>query len=326
MNRLEKAAQLALFDGLNVQPKQTVLLVAQPKLAPAAQIFRKVAEKERVEVLFLEIPNHNKHPLISPLARNLITNVERVVLLVSYIDAESLHWLRHQSRSRVVVWSQLEEETILRCANVELKKLRERCRKLADILSIGRNITLRLESGQVLEMSIAQRRGHAEVLPVENEMFCTSLPWGRAFSSTQASTVSGEMLLNGIAGERGFSTQPIQIKFVDGKLTLIKGAKNANIMRRRLRATWTTAESSDGAAKPSVGRSCVEIGLGLNEHAKLGQSALEDEKVSGTVHLGFGRRSTPARPAEILVHGIVVNPTLIIDGREIMQKGKLTLE
>lgn len=326
MNRLEKAAQLALFEGLRAQPKQTVLLVAQPKLAPAAHVFRKVAEKERVEVLFLEIPNHNKHPLLSPLTRNLITNVDAVVLLASYLDAESLHWLRHQSRSRVVVWSQLEEETIVRCANADLKKLRERCRKLADILTIGRNVTVRHENGMTLEMSIAQRRGHAEVMPLENEMFCASLPCGRAFSSIQASTVSGEMLLNGIAGERGFSTQPIQIKMVDGKLTLIKGAKNANIMRRRLRATWTTAESGDGATKPSVGRSCVEIGLGLNEHAKLGQSELEDEKVSGTLHLGFGRRATPARPAEILVRGIMVNPTLIIDGREIMQKGRLTLE
>jgi leucyl aminopeptidase (aminopeptidase T) len=325
MNRLEKAAQLAFFEGLRAQPKQTVLLVAQPKLAPAAHVFRKVAEKERVEVLFLEIPNHNKHPLLSSLTRDLIANVEAVVLLAPYIDAESLHWLRHQSRSRVVVWPQLEEETIARCANVDLKKLRERCRKLADILTIGRNLTVRHENGLALEMSIAQRRGHAEVMPLENEMYCAGLPCGRAFSSTQASTVSGEMLLNGIAGERGFSSQPIQVKVVDGKLTLIKGAKNANIMRRRLRATWTT-ESSEGATKPSVGRSCVEIGLGLNEHAKLGQSALEDEKVIGTVHLGFGRRSTPARPAEILVRGIVVNPTLIIDGREIVQKGRLTLE
>ncbi len=326
MNRLEKAAQLALFEGLDAQPKQTVLLVAQPKLASAAHIFRKVAEKERVEVLFLEIPNHNKHPLISPLTRNLITHVERVVLLVSYIDAESLHWLRHQTRSRVVVWPQLEEETIARCANVDLKKMRERCRKLADILTIGRNLTLRHESGLELEMSIAQRRGHAEVMPLENEMFCASLPCGRAYSSTQAGSVSGEVLLNGIAGERGFSAQPIQVKIVDGKLTLIKGAKNANIMRRRLRSAWTSAENPEGVAKPSAGRSCVEIGLGLNDNAKLGQSELEDEKVFGTAHLGFGRRATPARPSEILVRGIVVNPTITIDGRDIVQKGKLLFE
>lgn len=309
-----------------MQPKQTLLLVAQPKLAPAAHVFRKVAEKNRVEVFFLEIPNHNKHPLLSPLARNLITNVDRAVMLTSYLDPESLHWLRHQSRSRVVLWPHMEEETIARCANTDLKKLRERCRKLADILTIGRNLTLRHDSGLELELSIAQRRGHAEVMPLENEMFCASLPAGRAFCSTQASSVSGEMALNGIAGERGFSSQPIQVKVVEGKLTLIKGAKNANIMRRRLRSTWTPPEGSEGAVKPSGGRSCVEIGLGLNENAKLGHSELEDEKVLGTVHLGFGRRSTSARPSEILVRGIIVNPTIIIDGREIMQKGKLIFE
>ncbi len=326
MNRLEKAAQLALFEGLDAQPKQTVLLVAQPKLAPAVHIFRKVAEKERVEVLFLEIPNHNKHPLLSTLTRNLIHHVERVVVLASYLDAESLHWLRHQTRSRAIVWPHLEEDAIVRSAASDHKRLRERCRKLADILTIGRNLTLRHESGLELELSIAQRRGHAEVMPLENEMFCASLPCGRAFSSTQASSVSGEMLLNGIAGERSFSSQPIQLRIAEGKIVFIKGGKNSNVLRRRLRSTWTSSESPEGAAKPSAGRHCVEIGLGLNENAKLGQSELEDEKVLGTVHLGFGRRSTPARPSEVLVRGIVVNPTIIIDGRDIMQKGRLTFD
>jgi len=82
MNRLEKAAQLALFDSLDVQPKQTLLLMATPKLSSAAQVFRKVAEKAHVEVFFLEIPHaHNKRALLSQLARQFLNSVSQVVLL-----------------------------------------------------------------------------------------------------------------------------------------------------------------------------------------------------------------------------------------------------
>ena len=72
MNRLEKAAQLTLFESLEVQPKQTLLVVATPRLSPPAQVFRKVAEKARVEVFFLEIPH-------SPIKRSLLSQLSRQV-------------------------------------------------------------------------------------------------------------------------------------------------------------------------------------------------------------------------------------------------------
>lgn len=323
MNRLEKAAQLALFDSLDLQPKQIVLLAATPKLSAAAQVFRKVAEKAHVEVFFLEIPQaHNKRPFLSPLARQLLNSVNHVVLLAPPLDADSMNWLRQQNASRVIIWPQLEEETIQRCAATDFRRLRERCRKLADILTIGRSLKLRLASGTEMEMTMNQRRGHIEAAPPNGEEYCCSLPSGRAYIVPQVSSVNGEALLHAVAGEASHRTQPIRIKVVDGRLKLIKGGKSSNGLRRRLRPAAEAPDSAAVPGKSGSGRHVVEIGFGMNENARLGQSEMEDEKVQGTVHLGFGRRGTGGKPHEVLARGIILNPTIIIDGREIIREGK----
>ncbi len=327
MNRLEKAAQLALFDSLEVQPKQALLLVATPKLSPAAQIFRKVAEKAHVEVFFLEIPHsHNKRSLLTTLTRQFMNHASQVVLLANHFDPDSLNWLRQQTASRVIVWPQLEDDTIQRCATTDFRRLRERCRKLADILTIGRSLKLLLPTGAEMEMTINQRRGLIEAAPLNGgEHFC-SLPAGRAFVVPQVSSVNGEILLHAVAGEASYRTPPIQIKVVDGRLKLIKGGKASNALRRRLRAKTEGTDSSPAPGKASTGRHMVEIGFGMNENARLGQSEIEDEKVQGTVHLGFGRRGTGGKPHEVLARGIIVNPTAIIDGREILREGKMMFD
>jgi leucyl aminopeptidase (aminopeptidase T) len=326
MNRLEKAAQLALFEALEVQAKQTLLLVATPKLSLPAQIFRKVAEKAHVEVFYLEVPNTpNKRSWLSPLSRQFLNSVAQVVLLAPHLDADSLNWLRQQTASRVIIWPQLEEDTIQRCASTDFRRLRERCRKLADILTIGRSLKLRLASGAEMEMSIMQRRGSIEAAPLNGGEFFCSLPAGRAFVVPQVSSINGEILLHAVAGEASHRTQPIQIKVLDGRLKLIKGGKTSNDLRRRLRAKVEGTESSS-SAKSGTGRHIVEIGFGMNENARLGQSEMEDEKVQGTVHLGFGRRGTGGKPHEVLARGIIMNPTIIIDGREIIREGKMMFD
>ena len=325
MNRLEKAAQLSLFDCLDLKPKQSLLLVSTARQSPLAQVFRKVAHKAKLEVFFLEIPETpNKSPLLPSLSRNLLGAVDRIVLLAPHIDPESVNWLRQQTRSRVVIWPLLEEDAIARATHTDFRRLRERSRKLADILTIGRNLKVQIENGYVLEMNIHQRHGVIEAVPLASEQFCTSMPSGRAYIQPVTNSVNGEIFLQGIAGQHGHSNPTVNLKIVEGKITYIKGGKGAVELRRRLRSALSIAETE--AAKPGDSRYLVEIGFGMNENAKMWQSELEDEKVLGTAHLGFGRRSGPGKTPEVAARGIIMNPTIIIDGREIMQNGKLMFE
>ncbi len=328
MNRLEKTAQLALFDYLELLPKHSLLLVAGREQAPVSGIFRKVAEKAKVEVFLLELPgNSGRHTLHSALSRSLINTADRVLVLAPNLDTPSINWLRQQTRSQVLICPPMEEEAVQRCAKTDLRRLRERCRKIADILTIGKTITLTSKSGTALEMSIHQHRGVMEAAPLNGDFPCTSMPTGRAYIMPAGNTVNGQIVLNGVAGERAASAAGIAMKVVDGKIKLIRGGREAVALRRRLRLSGAELLEAGGArVKTGTARTVLEIGLGMNEHARAGQSELEDEKILGTIHLGFGRRLGPLKTTEIVARGLIFEPTISIDSRTIMQDGKLLFE
>jgi len=80
------------------------------------------------------------------------------------------------------------------------------------------------------------------------------------------------------------------------------------------------------AAGPN-GRNLAELGIGTNDRAKITGNVLEDEKVMGTIHLAFGDNSTFGGKVKVDVHldGLVLKPTVEVDGKEIMKNGRLML-
>lgn len=314
MNKLEKAAKLVLIDGLELQPKQSILLVSDVKQTHAALAFHSVAAKARVEINSLLVSSRpNGQPQLSSFSRNLVQSAEFAVVLLPKPDADSLNWLRQQNRTRVILFPQIDDETIQPCLEADQRLIRERSRKLADILTIGRTLQLTTANPAIagLKMSIAHRRGNAEITPLLPESYFAALPIGRAFLMPDINSVQGEVFLDGVAGTRGSLSSNIYLKVVDGRITLIKGGKAADELRRRLR-------QSEAAA-----RTVVEIGFGLNDKARWGNSEFEDEKVLGTAHLGFGRLPSSGKIPEIFAKGIVQAPSVTIDGKKIIEEGKV---
>ncbi len=312
MNKLEKAAKLVLIDGLELQPKQSILLVSDVKQTHAALAFHSVAAKAHVEINSLLLSSRpNGQPQLSSFSKNLIQSAEFAVVLLARPDAESLNWLRQQNRTRVILFSQIDDETIQPCLEADQRVIRERSRKLADILSIGRALQITTASGTSLKMSTAHRRGNAEITPLLPDSYFAALPIGRAFVMPDINSVEGEIYLDGVAGTRGSLSPNIYLKVVDGRVTLIKGGKAADELRRRLRQSEASA------------RMVVEIGFGLNDKARWGNSEFEDEKVLGTAHLGFGRLPSGSKISEIFAKGIIQAPSVTIDGKKIIEEGKV---
>jgi leucyl aminopeptidase (aminopeptidase T) len=312
LNKFEKAAKLVLLDGLELQPKQSILLVSDVKQTHAALAFHSVAAKAHVELDSLLIASRpNGQPQLSSFSKNLVQSAEFAVVLLPKLDAGSLNWLRQQNRTRVILFPQIDDETILPGLEADQRLIRERSRKLADILTIGRTLQLTTATGTALKMSIAHRRGSAEITPLLPDSYYAALPIGRAFLMPEIDSIQGEAVLDGVAGSRGGASSEIYLKVANGRMALIKGAKAADELRRRLRQSEASA------------RMVVEIGFGLNDKARLGNSEFEDEKVLGTAHLGFGRLSSGSKISEIFAKGIIQTPSVTIDGKKIIEEGKV---
>jgi leucyl aminopeptidase (aminopeptidase T) len=312
LNKIEKLAKLVLLDCLELQPKQAVLLVSEVKQTHAALAFHGVAAKARLELLSLLLAEPpNGEPRLSSFSKNSIQAADLAVITLSKLDYDSLNWLRQQNRTKVIVFAQIDDDSVLPSLETDQRQLRDRSRKLADILTIGRALHLTTNNGTTLKMSIAQNRGSAEIIPLLPEVYFVSLPLGRAFVTPVINSVEGEVILDDLAGSRTSAVSSIQLKIVDGRITQIKGGKAAEELRRRLRLAGVNA------------RMVVEIGFGLNDKARLGNSEFEDAKVLGTAHLSFGRTTSGSKIPEIFARGILQAPNATIDGKKIIAEGKV---
>lgn len=67
-----------------------------------------------------------------------------------------------------------------------------------------------------------------------------------------------------------------------------------------------------------------ELGIGTNKAAILNGIILEDEKVYGTVHIAFGTNTSfgGTNKADCHMDGIILKPTLYLDGRKIIDHGE----
>jgi leucyl aminopeptidase (aminopeptidase T) len=72
----------------------------------------------------------------------------------------------------------------------------------------------------------------------------------------------------------------------------------------------------------------AEFAIGTNYKAKITGKILEDEKVDGTVHIAIGDNSSfggGKTNAPVHLDGVISKPTVFVDGKKIMDNGRLLL-
>jgi leucyl aminopeptidase (aminopeptidase T) len=71
----------------------------------------------------------------------------------------------------------------------------------------------------------------------------------------------------------------------------------------------------------------AELGIGTHDKAVITGSVLEDEKAIGTIHIAFGDNKSMGGTVRVASHldGVVMKPTVAVDGELIMEEGKLLI-
>ncbi|MEM4409645.1 MAG: hypothetical protein QXI19_12975, partial [Candidatus Caldarchaeum sp.] len=72
----------------------------------------------------------------------------------------------------------------------------------------------------------------------------------------------------------------------------------------------------------------AELGIGTNDVARVRGNLLEDEKALGTAHIAFGDNKSMGGTVRVASHldGVILKPTITIDGRKIMDGGTLLID
>ena len=68
--------------------------------------------------------------------------------------------------------------------------------------------------------------------------------------------------------------------------------------------------------------------MGTNDKALLTGSVLEDEKILGTIHVAFGASAGIGGTVSVPIHldVVVIDASLEVDGRRILDRGQFVLE
>jgi leucyl aminopeptidase (aminopeptidase T) len=229
-----------------------------------------------------------------------------------------------------------------RTVTVDYRKLHKTAAKLKKAFDRATVAHIRTELGTDLEIGLRGRKAFTDDGNFSSPGMGGNLPAGEMYISPELGSSRGTLVYDGcISSDRGviLIKEPIRIRVRDNMVTEIRGGAEA----RQLKATLERARRStrrfaaDGkiAAKEMPAyleniRNLGELGIGLNEKARIMGNMLEDEKVFRTCHIAIGSNYDEDAKALIHLDGLVRNPTIELGygrGRPtpVMDKGRLLI-
>jgi len=315
MVMLNRAIHSALKDCLKVRQEEMVLILADTPLSELGYQFYKAAKSLSNRPLLLilpEITNHRTEPPKS--VASVMADADAIVTLTSHSLSHTNARRRASHRgARIASLPGVTPETLSRTLTGNYKNLINKSRKLADILTIARSAHLTTPAGTDLTFSLTRMRGFADTGMIHEPGQFSNLPAGEGCASPVQGSTHGVLVVDGSFTEIGKIKTPIRMTVKNNHVIRITGSEEANKLRKLLRPFG------------KLGRNIAEIGIGTNPKAKLTGCTLEDEKVLGTVHVALGDNISFGGKVSAGCHfdGVLLKPTLIIDGKAILENGTL---
>ncbi len=309
-----KSAALTLFhDYLNLKSSEVISFIADDKhksLASALYEYARDTSAATGLVIVSKIPRR-KDDLLKFL--NPFLSRCHVILLLTEDSLSHTPSRRRLCRSgaRIASMPNITEECFIRAMKTDLSKQVALSNKLADILTIAHNVSIESSSGTNLTLSLKGRRGYKDTGLIHEAGNFANIPAGEASAAPLPRSANGVLVVDGSFARIGILKKPVKMFVRDGRVIRITGCEEARQISRLL--------SRNGKESRVIG----EVSIGTNPGAKFTGITLEDEKVMGTMHIGLGNNISFGGNNSVECHfdGILLDPSLKIDGKDILKHG-----
>ncbi len=318
MNKIDQAAQVVINRSLELKRQESLLIITdEPHLEIADRLLLAAAKKTKhVHLLRLHEDYLAKNHLCE--ATTAFMQSMNAVIALTNVSLSHLDGRREACRKgvRFISMPGITSETFGRISLMDFEKTGRLSRKLKDILTIAKKATVTAPNGTNLTIMLASRKGYADTGLVNAPGAFSNLPAGEASIAPEENSLEGELVVDSGMGATPEDKTPLCLTFKEGKVTRISGDDNAERLRRLL------------APHGADGRKAGEFGIGANDAARISGYPLEDEKVLGTIHVALGNNLSfgGSNSAAIHLDGVVYKASVAIDGRKILENGKLLLE
>jgi len=229
-----------------------------------------------------------------------------------------------------------------RTVPVDYGAMRRNCAKLKKVLDAAESVHITTSKGTDLVLGLRGRKGRSDDGDFSRPGLGGNLPAGETFISPELGSGEGTLVFDGcISSDRGviLIRKPIKAVVRANMVTRITGGREAGLLKATLERAAATTRRFAREGKISKAdlpgylaniRNLGELGIGLNEKARIVGNMLEDEKVLKTCHIAIGSNYDDDAKALIHLDGLVKYPTIDLSlkgGRtvRVTENGRLAL-
>jgi leucyl aminopeptidase (aminopeptidase T) len=315
-NDLNIAAKLTIQQCLNVKKGEKVIVVIDTPQKEIGRALFEASLNAGAEAALIEM---------APRANSGVEPPEMVAAAMLAADVALLPTsmsLSHTAAAvnafikgvRIASMPKITTDMMARTLNIDYAQMAERCEKYAAAIEEANKVHITSPAGTDVYLSLKGRKAHQDKGLYHVSGTAGNLPAGEVYAAPLEGTAEGIIVFDGSMADIGVLKEPLVIKVKDGYAVEIKG-KDADALKVILEKHGKNAYN------------IAEFGLGMNPKATITGIILEDEKVLGTVHIALGDNSTMGGNVKVESHldGLIRKPTVEVDGKVIMEDGKLIL-
>jgi len=310
------AGRNVMKQCLAVKPGESVLIVTDPARTNLAGIFETAAREitDKVEVVSFTGQTENAQEPPELVAAKM--KAANIALLVTSLSISHTKARKDACAAgcRIASMPGISADIIKRTLTADYTQIAKLSTKLAKILTQAKSANLTSPAGTDLSFNLSGRTALADTGLYLKPGSWGNLPAGEACIGPLENKTQGRLVIDGaLAGIE--LDRPVEITIKNGFAVKITGGQAALKFIKSLNQAGTAAFQ------------VAELGIGTNPLAKLSPNVLEAEKVYGTCHVALGNNLSYGGRINVPFHsdGIILNPTLQIDGKIIIKSGKIVV-
>jgi len=311
---LEKSAQVIVKTCMDIRKGEKVLVITDSgRIGIGNAIYEEA--KKITEAKLLEVPvgkQHGEEPS-SEVAEEMKKYDVIIIPTTKSLSHTNARRDANKAGARIATLPGATEDMIERCVDINYEGLKKVHEKIKKELINSKEVRIVTELGTDIVTSVVNTRGDAGLLHKKGDF--GNLPAGEVDSGVKEGKTDGIIVVDASFGGIGKLKNHIVLEVKNGYVVSISGEDEAEKLNGLLGVAGKNAYK------------IAEFGIGTNPKAIITGNILEDEKVLGTAHFAVGNDMTYGGNNDVPIHldGIIKNPTIYIDGKKIMEKGKLLL-
>lgn len=308
-----RGAWIAVETCMKIKPEETVLIVTDTGKTEIAEAFAYAAKAVGGKtIIFIMEPlrTHGEEPS-KPVAEAM--KAADVVLMPTTTSLSHTDARREATRhgARIASMPGITEDMMsMGGLTADYRRVAGLTNKVAAVLENGKSVEISTPSGTNLSMSIEGRPPLRDTGLYHNPGDWGNLPAGEVCLAPVEETTQGTLVIDSMGKT---VKKPLHVVVKEGWGKEFEGPDAAKLE--------TILKSADENAY-NIG----ELGVGTNPKARLTGEVLEDEKVLGTIHIALGDNTSYVgghTKSKIHLDGILLQPTVKVDGCILMKDGKL---